>query len=239
MSAQVRTGRQSLPPPQAISQVAAGVAHDVNNLLTLVLGHASLLEATLPAADTRREDVEAISMAAERAAGMMAQLLAISRGADAGCEPFDPRERLGRLSGTLRHLLPAAVALVCDVAPGDGMVRLPAAQFDQLVLNLAVNAREAMPAGGRLTIRLRDEASSLVLEATDTGVGMDDLTARRCFEPYFSTKGDNGGTGLGLATVTSVVAGAGGRIDLDTAPGRGATFTVRLPACRLAATSRA
>ncbi|HTC82209.1 MAG TPA: ATP-binding protein [Acidimicrobiia bacterium] len=215
---------------EAVGQVAGGVAHDFNNLLTVILGHATLLDATLPEADQRRDDVTAIATAAERAAGVTSQLLTISRGDRVASELFDPRERLGHLSDMVRRLLPASVELVADVAPGGGLVRMSPAQFDQVVLNLTVNARDAMPDGGTLTLRLHDDEGAVVLATVDTGTGMEEEVARRCFEPFFSTKGGNRGTGLGLATVHSIVTAAGGHVAVDTAPGAGTTFTVRLPA---------
>ena len=196
----------------------------------MILGHATLLDATLPEADQRRDDVTAIATAAERAAGVTSQLLTISRGDRVASELFDPRERLGHLSDMVRRLLPASVELVADVAPGGGLVRMSPAQFDQVVLNLTVNARDAMPDGGTLTLRLHDDEGAVVLATVDTGTGMEEEVARRCFEPFFSTKGGNRGTGLGLATVHSIVTAAGGHVAVDTAPGAGTTFTVRLPA---------
>ncbi len=212
---------------EAVGQVAGGVAHDFNNLLTVILGHAHLLEAVLAEGDSRRDDAQAITRAAERAADVTAQLLTISRGDPVVSEAFDPRHRLGRLAETLRSLLPESVDFDVSVGPGKGLVRLSPAQFDQAVLNLAVNARDALSGTGRLRISLWEEAGSVVIAVADTGTGMDAETAERCFEPFFSTKGR--GTGLGLATVHSVVTGAGGQVSLSTAPGEGTTFTVWLP----------
>jgi PAS domain S-box-containing protein len=225
---------------EAVGQMAGGVAHDFNNLLTVILGHATLLDATLPEADQRRDDVAAIATAAERAAGVTSQLLTISRGDRVASELFDPRERVDHLFDTARSVLPASVELVTDVAPGGGLVRMSPAQFDQVVLNLTVNAGDAMPDGGALTLRLHDDGGTVVLEAVDTGTGMDEEVARHCFEPFFSTKGGTKGTGLGLATVQSIVTAAGGQVTVETAPGAGTTFTVRLPAVgrRAAASGR-
>ncbi|MGH8973287.1 MAG: response regulator, partial [Acidimicrobiia bacterium] len=218
---------------EAVGQVAGGVAHDFNNLLTVILGHASLLDAVLGEGDARRDDVEAISLAAERAAGITSQLLTISRGDLVSSDVFDPRARLGRLGDTLRSLLGSSVALAVEVAPGDGLVRMSPAQFDQVILNLAVNARDALAgqAAGSLTVRMFDVAPEevIVLEMADTGAGMDAGVAERCFEPFFTTKGGLRGTGLGLATVHSVVTGAGGEVSVVSEVGRGTTFTVRLP----------
>jgi PAS domain S-box-containing protein len=214
---------------EAAGQMAGGVAHDFNNLLTVILGHAALLADAVPDGDVRRPDVEAILMAAERAAGVTSQLLTISRGDVVATELFDVRHRLRGLAETVRSLLPRPIELVVSVEPGDGLVRMSPAQFDQAILNFAVNARDAIPGSGRLTMRLREDDRSVVIDVSDTGVGMDAATAEHCFEPFFTTKGSARGTGLGLATVHSIVTGAGGGVSLETAPGEGTTFTIRLP----------
>ena len=212
---------------EAVGQLAGGVAHDFNNLLTVILGHAALLDAGLDEGDARLADVQAIAMAAERAAGVTSQLLTLSRGDPGAVEAFDPRERLRRLAPTLRSLLPGPVELSLALEPGQALVRVSPAQFDQVVLNLAVNGRDAVSGSGCLTVALREEDRSVVIDVTDTGAGMDAATAERCFEPFFSTKGR--GTGLGLATVHTVVTGVGGNVSLSSVPGQGTTFTVRLP----------
>jgi CheY-like chemotaxis protein len=129
----------------------------------------------------------------------------------------------------LRSLLPSSVGFSLEVADGEGQVRMSPAQFDQVLLNLAVNARDALGGEGALAVRLADVDDSVVVEVADTGAGMDAATAERCFEPFFTTKGGMKGTGLGLATVHSVVTGAGGDVTVESTPGKGTTFTVRLP----------
>jgi PAS domain S-box-containing protein len=214
---------------EAVGQMAGGVAHDFNNLLTVILGHASLLAGALPDDDARRADVEAISGAAERAAGITAQLLTISRGDLVSSEVFDVRLRLRHLAGMLRSFLPSSVELVMGLDAGEHLVRMSPAQFDQVILNLAVNARDAIGERGTLTVRLVGASESMTIEVIDTGAGMDPATAERCFEPFFTTKGGLRGTGLGLATVHSVVTGTGGDLTLTTTAGEGTTFRVRLP----------
>jgi CheY-like chemotaxis protein len=209
--------------------MAGGVAHDFNNLLTVILGHATLLAGTLPDDDIRLADVEAISAAAERAAGITAQLLTISRGDLVSSEVFDVRARLKRLAAMLGSFLPASVDLVMSLEAGEHLVRMSPAQFDQVILNLAVNARDAIGERGTLTVRLVGASESMTIDVIDTGAGMDPATAERCFEPFFTTKGGLRGTGLGLATVHSVVTGTGGDLTLTTTPGEGTTFRVRLP----------
>ncbi len=214
---------------EAAGQMAGGVAHDFNNLLTVILGHAALLASSLPEGGVERADVEAISMAAERASGITSQLLTISRGDLVATELFDVRDRLRRLAETVRSLLPGPIEFVVEIEPGEGLVLMSPAQFDQVVLNFAVNARDAIEGSGRLTLRLREDGRFVIIDVVDTGVGMDAATAEQCFEPFFSTKGGVRGTGLGLATVHSIITGVGGQVSLATAPGEGTTFTVRLP----------
>jgi len=213
---------------EAVGQVAGGVAHDFNNLLTVILGHAALLGAGLGENDARAADVRAISIAAERAAGVTAQLLTISRGDLVPTEVFDPRLRLERLAETLRSLLPASIDFHLDIEPGQARVRMSPSQFDQVLMNLTVNARDAIGETGAVRIRLRGEAP-VVIEVSDDGAGMDETTAARCFEPFFSTKTGERGTGLGLATVQSVVTAVGGEVTLTSEVGAGASFVVRLP----------
>ncbi|MGH9039464.1 MAG: ATP-binding protein, partial [Acidimicrobiia bacterium] len=214
---------------EAVGQMAGGVAHDFNNLLTVILGHATLLSAVLDEDDIRRRDVEAISGAAERAAGITSQLLTISRGDLVSSEIFDVRSRLKRLSATLRSFLQSSVEYVMTLASGEHLVRMSPAQFDQVILNLAVNARDAMGDSGTLTVRMVTTPDAVSVHVMDTGKGMDAETVERCFEPFFTTKGGLRGTGLGLATVHSVVTGAGGDVSVTSAPGEGTTIRVRLP----------
>ena len=183
----------------------------------------------LPDDDFLRSDVDAISAAAERAAGITSQLLTISRGDLVSSEVFDVRLRLRHLVGILRSVLPTSVELVMSLDAGEHLVRMSPAQFDQVILNLAVNARDAMGERGTLTVRLAGTSEFMTIEVIDTGAGMDPATAERCFEPFFTTKGGLRGTGLGLATVHSVVTGTGGDLTLTSTPGEGTTFRVRLP----------
>ena len=215
---------------EAVGQVAGGVAHDFNNLLTVILGHTELLEYELGADHPNLDDVGAVRSAAERAASVTSQLLTISRGDLVATEVFDPRARLRTVQETVERFLPLGVDLVVSLDDCPTYLRMAPAQFDQLILNLALNAKDAMKGGGTLSVTL-DECDHLIrLRVTDTGEGMSPETAARCFEPFFTTKGSARGTGLGLATVYSVVTGAGGTITVDTAPGRGTSFTMQFPA---------
>jgi|SRR5579864_397807 len=228
---------------EAIGQLAGGIAHDFNNLLTAIHGYAGLLWDSLPEPDERRRDVDQIRQAADRAAGLTRQLLAFSRK-----QILAPRTlRLGdvvrELTPMLRRLLGEAVDLKTVVAD-HGSVKADTGQLEQVLVNLAVNARDAMPNGGHLTIEtsdvVLDEAYSrqhagvrpglhVVLAVSDSGHGMDAATQQRMFEPFFTTKPVGQGTGLGLATVHGIVSQSGGHVWVYSEVGRGTTFKVYLP----------
>jgi len=215
---------------EAVGQVAGGVAHDFNNLLTVILGHTELLEFELGEGHPNLDDVSAVRGAAERAASVTSQLLTISRGDLVATEVFDPRARLRTVQQTVERFLPAGVDLELSVDDRPSYLRMAPAQFDQLILNLALNARYAMPGVGKLRIALDERDGTLALSVADSGDGMSPETAARCFEPFFTTKGSARGTGLGLATVYSVVTGAGGTITVDSTLGQGTSFAMEFPA---------
>jgi two-component system, cell cycle sensor histidine kinase and response regulator CckA len=228
---------------EAVGRLAGGIAHDFNNILTGVLGCADALRETLPADDPRREDVDEIRSAATRAAGLIRQLLTFSRR-----QPLEPRlinlnEAVEAVAEMLRRILGGSVTLRTDLGRDLAPIKADPAQLDQVVLNLAVNARDAMPHGGVLSVRTRMATLGadthgrrpgryVTLAVEDSGVGMDDATRARIFEPFFTTKDDAHGTGLGLATVYAAVQQSEGWIDVESAPDRGATFTVWFPAVR-------
>jgi PAS domain S-box-containing protein len=218
---------------EAIGRLAGGVAHDFNNLLTAIRGYGELIMETLSDSDERREDMAEILKAADSAAGLTRQLLAFSR-----------RERLvahpvaldGILAGTekmLRRVIGEDIDLVSVSEQPLGFVRADNGQIEQVLMNLAVNARDAMPDGGQIRIALSNVTADgrpyVELTVSDTGTGMDAETATHIFEPFFTTKREGQGTGLGLATVYGIVRQCGGTIDVDTEPGKGTTFRVRLP----------
>ncbi len=228
---------------EAIGQLAGGIAHDFNNLLTAILGHAQLLveEGRLDAvqADGLREVIRA----AESATRLTGQLLAFSRRQILQPVRLDLNEVVESLRGMLTRVIGENISLETRLHPDIGVVQADRGQIEQLLMNLVVNARDAMPEGGHLVIstaaRKLDGDESLdagVLEAgphveisvSDTGVGMDAATRKHLFEPFFTTKG-NLGTGLGLATVYGVATQSGGGIQVVTAPGAGATFSIYLP----------
>jgi signal transduction histidine kinase/ActR/RegA family two-component response regulator len=228
---------------EALGRLAGGVAHDFNNLLTAVHGYTSLLLESLPEGDPRREDVLEIERAGSRASALTRQLLAFSRRDVVTPRVLDPNRVVEELDGMLRRLIREDVRLELDLAPGAGPVRADPGQLEQIVVNLAVNARDAMPAGGRMVVRTRNvaipgpeappdplpEGRWLMLSVEDSGVGMDPETLANAFEPFFTTKRE-AGTGLGLATVQAVVRQCGGAVVAESALGRGSVFRVWLPA---------
>lgn len=229
---------------EALGRLAGGIAHDFNNLLTVILGRAYLLLARLRGDDPARRDLELIRTTAERAAALTRQLLAFSRRQALQPVVLDLNAVVGELVPMLRSLLGEDIQLQSRLAPSLGAVRADRAQLEQVILNLVVNARDAMPEGGVLTLETREVPADhpelraepdaapgphVALVVRDTGVGMDAATLARIFEPFFSTKPASQGTGLGLATVYGVVRQSGGVIRVWSAPGAGATFAVYLP----------
>lgn len=232
---------------EAIGRLAGGVAHDFNNLLTVIMGSVDLLSEELPPEDSRRQYVEEISRSSEHAAALTRQLLAFSRRSVTNPEALDLGVVVGDVERMLRRIIGEHIELVTQYEPGLGTVLADPMQIGQVVMNLAINARDAMPAGGTLTIRTGnvhlgvaeadayDDAAPgdyVCLEVSDTGTGMDDETRARLFEPFFTTKPRGKGTGLGLATVYGIVKQANGSITVQTALGRGTTFSIFLPVHR-------
>ena len=225
---------------EAVGRLAGGVAHDFNNLLTVISGHASLLERPLTG-DERRDSVQTILDATSRAAELTRQLLDVARRPLTQSTSVDVAETLRRLRRLLRPALPASITIDIDEAP-PGEVPLEGVQLEQVLLNLALNARDAMPTGGRLHIATAfreldaSQASPVALsagkwvrlEVSDDGAGIPAEVLPHLFEPFFTTKGRKG-TGLGLSTASGIVASAGGRIDVRSSAGAGTTFTVWLP----------
>jgi two-component system, cell cycle sensor histidine kinase and response regulator CckA len=225
---------------EAIGQLAGGVAHDFNNLLTVIRGYSSLLTDQFEESDWRRQALQEMDKAADRAATLTRQLLAFSRRQVLKPAIIDLNMVIAEMTTMLRRLIPEDIELVSDLEPELGTVRADAGQMEQVLLNLAVNARDAMPSGGRIVIETANVESSelpfpngsgphVALSVADTGIGMDAATKARIFEPFFTTKERGKGTGLGLATVYGIVQQSGGFIEVESAPGEGARFRVFLP----------
>jgi len=220
---------------ESLGRLAGGVAHDFNNLLTVILGYSDIVLRRLPEGSQDRADLEAVRRAAEQARDLTDQLLTVSKRRVVQAEPVDPNDVVESIGQVLRRLVGTDIDLL-TVTNEVEQVMIDRAQLEQVLLNLVVNARDAMPDGGRLT--LTTEAATMpsgrgpatVICVSDTGVGMDEETLAHCFEPFFTTKGGQDGTGLGLATVYGVVSQAGGEVVIDSTPGRGTTFRIHLPA---------
>jgi PAS domain S-box-containing protein len=231
---------------EAIGQLAGGVAHDFNNLLTVITGYSDLLRRRLDLDESGSEMLQGISDAADQASLLTGQLLTIGRRQDAKPVVIDPNVALRSLAEVLERILGIDIALRWSLDPRAGNIHIDPARFEQLILNLAINARDAMPTGGRLEIASSlaqlgaDEAAAIGLEpgdyvritVADTGVGMDEETRRRCFEAFFTTKERSKGTGLGLAAVHGVVSESRGTITVTSEPGKGARFNIYLPSSK-------
>src|SRR5213595_2790806 len=229
---------------EAVGQLAGGIAHDFNNLLTAILGSTQLLLHNTPVGDARREDAEEIRHAGLRAAELTRQLLAFSRRQVLAPKVLDVNAVVANMDRMLRRLLGEDVELATSRDPAAGTVNADPGQLEQVLLNLAVNARDAMPGGGRLSIgttrvTLREEhverrhrmpaGDYVCLAVADTGVGMDETTQAHLFEPFFTTKEVGKGTGLGLATVYGIVKQSGGYIWVYSEAGHGTTVKIYLP----------
>jgi CheY-like chemotaxis protein len=221
-------------------RVSGRVAHDFNNLLTVISGHVELLRQSAREQATIDRLAE-IQGAAERASWLTNQLLAFSRRQVLHSRTVDLNEVIGNLTGMLGRVIRENIELVFDCAQGVGCLNADPNEIERVLVNLAVNAQDAMPDGGRLTIRTarvtvsEAEAGKLKpgeyveLLVQDTGIGMNRETLARVFEPFFTTKSSTGGTGLGLSVVYGIVRQSGGQIQVESQPGAGATFRIRLP----------
>jgi two-component system cell cycle sensor histidine kinase/response regulator CckA len=237
---------------EAIGQLAGGVAHDFNNLLTAILGYCELVLIDLEPSDPHRADLEEIQKAGTRAAGLTRQLLMFSRKQLIAPVVLDLNSVVTDMRVLLTRLIEADVPMVLHLAPVLAPITADRGHVEQIVMNLAVNARDAMPAGGTLTIsttaivlepgsetaRLAVGAGAYsVLTVSDTGTGIAPEVLTRLFEPFFTTKAPGEGTGLGLATVHGIVLGIGGCVDVRTALGRGSSFDVYFPVTEAALTA--
>ena len=235
--------RQSLKM-EAVGRLAGGVAHDFNNLLTVIFGYAAMLRDCQPD-DEAASNLEEIEKAAARAAALTNKLLAFSRKQVLQPRLIDLNWVVVGMRELLRRLIGEGILLDTVLGSGLGRIKADPNQVEQVIMNLAVNARDAMPTGGRLTIQTRradlsaplhslQPGAYVLLTVADSGRGMDEKTAARVFEPFFTTKELGRGTGLGLSMVYGIVEQSGGLIRVETAPGEGATFYVYLPVCEAA-----
>ncbi len=229
---------------EALGRLVGGVAHDLNNRLTTVLGYGRLLEESAAGDEAMRDDVAQVLRAGEQAGALSARLLAFGHAPSAGAVPLDLNDVVLDADRLLRRTLGEHIELV--TLPGDGpaMVEADAGELEQVIVNLATNARDAMPRGGKLTVQVAREhlddafcrtrpglepGDHVVLEVSDTGCGMPPEVLARAFDPLFTTKGEGGGTGLGLASVRDIVRRAGGHAELESCPGEGTRVWVGLP----------
>lgn len=229
---------------EAIGRFAGGIAHDFNNLLTAIGGYAEILKAEIDSNDPRADDVVEIQRAAARATQLTAQLLAFSRRQVLNPRPLDPQSVVTGIAPMLRLLIGEEVELAISAQAGLGPVLADPGQLDQVLVNLALNARDAMPRGGHLDIKVHEVdldsnfatahggsevGTYVVFEVRDAGVGMGPQILGRAFEPFFTTKAPGKGTGLGLSTVIGIVEQSSGYVDVESEPGRGTTVRVYLP----------
>ncbi|MCC6466243.1 MAG: response regulator, partial [Planctomycetes bacterium] len=214
---------------EAIGRLAGGVAHDFNNLLTVISGQADLVRHRLPPNDPNLRAMEAIQSAAMRAGAITQQLLAFSRKQKLQPRRIDLAAQVRGLCQTLSRSLGSGVRVETSLPLGEVPVEADPGQLDQVLLNLLVNARDAMPDGGRVAVTLRRDPPWALLEVRDEGTGIAPEVLPRIFEPFFTTKGQGKGTGLGLATVYGVVKQSGGDIKVSSQVGKGTSFVVQLP----------
>ena len=229
---------------EAVGRLAGGVAHDFNNILTAIGGYAELMIRKIAPSDPLHRQVEHVRAATERASGLTRQLLAFSRKQTLQPRVLDLGNVVNDIEKMLQRLIGEDIELHTIRGVAVGHVRADPAQIEQVVLNLAINARDAMPHGGKLTVEVSNTTlgekyahrqdgippgAYVMLAVTDTGVGMDDEVRKHIFEPFFTTKPQGEGTGLGLATCYGVVKQSGGHIDVETGIGRGTTFRIYLP----------
>jgi PAS domain S-box-containing protein len=229
---------------ESVGRLAGGIAHDFNNLLTVITAYSELLIEDLPADNARRADLEQVLDAARKAANLTRQLLAFSRRQVLEPKVVNLNEVVTGIEKMLKRVIGEDVDLVVKRAPALGAVRIDPGQIEQVIMNLAVNARDAMPKGGKLTIETATmeldvgyamthpsvaAGTYVLLAVSDTGVGMDEATKQRIFEPFFTTKEVGKGTGLGLATVYGIVKQSGGHVSVSSELGRGTTLKIYLP----------
>ena len=237
----------------AVGRLAGGIAHDFNNLLNVILGHAEMLEQKIAGEDSRRKGIEAIQQAAEKAASLTMQLLAFSRKQIIEPKIVDPNAAVLEVRRMIGRLVSEDIEFSTRLQPEVGAIRIDPGQFDQVLINLIINARDSMAAGGRILIETSDveldetytrqhvgssPGNYVRISVSDSGIGMDAETMSHIFEPFFTTKEKGRGTGLGLSTVYGIVKQAGGYIMPYSEPGHGTTFRLYFPRSEGTAGSR-
>jgi signal transduction histidine kinase len=235
---------------EAIGRLAGGVAHDFNNILMSIIGSADLMLMQTDLNESTRDEATEIKRSVQRGASLTRQLLAFSKRQATRPQLLAVGDIVGGMDTMLRRLIGPEVDFEVISVPDDTRVRADPSQLEQVVLNLVVNARDAMPEGGRLTVKVEhvelDESAAISLveghagpyarlSISDTGTGIDEQTRAKLFEPFFTTKEQGKGTGLGLSIVYGIVKQTGGYINVISEPGRGATFVIYLPAATVAA----
>jgi PAS domain S-box-containing protein len=218
----------------AIGRLAGGVAHDFNNLLMVIVSYAELIASSLPEGDPLRKHTGQIMQAAQRSAALTRQLLAFGRKQVLAPQVLNCNVILRETSSMVRRLISESIDLKCNLAPDLWNVKADADQIVQVILNLCVNSRDAMPNGGSLVLSSRNyhlDQGFVEISVSDTGIGISPEVQEKLFEPFFTTKELGKGTGLGLATVYGIIQQSGGSIRVDSSPGHGATFTIHLPRC--------
>jgi hypothetical protein len=216
---------------EAVGRLAGGIAHDFNNLLMVITGYSHMLLDAMHSSDPARQDLEQVVKASERAADLTRQLLAFSRRQGVRASLVNLNTLVHEMERMLRRVLGEEIELIVQLAPELKTVRADPGQIEQVILNMAVNARDAMSSGGQLTIETRNAGQptqdSVTISVSDTGIGMDSQVLARVFEPFFTTK--EHGTGLGLATSYGIIKENGGDLRVDSTPGKGTTFHIELP----------
>jgi PAS domain S-box-containing protein len=234
LETELREQLQQSQKMDAVGRLAGGVAHDFNNMLMVIMSYAELLASKLPESDPCRKYTGHILHAAERSSALTRQLLAFSRKQVFAPRVIDCNSIIVETSNMVRRLIAENIDLHCDLMPGLWRVKADSDQIVQVILNLCVNSRDAMPGGGTLTLATRNyqvDHGYVELSVSDTGIGIPKEIQEKLFEPFFTTKELGKGTGLGLSTVYGIVQQSGGYIRVESEPGQGATFRIYLPRC--------
>ena len=214
---------------EAAGMLTGSVAHDFNNLLTLINAHVESALFDIPPHSEAAKELAAILELTGKAGALSGQLLSFLRRTPASEKPLDLNALIEQSAGMYRRLLGETINLSIDLGKGKNWIMADLASLEQVLVNLLVNSKEAMPSGGRVRISTSIDGDWARLEVTDNGPGMDDETKAKVFEPFFTTRESDGGTGIGLATVANIVRAAGATIRLFSSPGKGASFVIDWP----------